>query len=58
MDIEGEYFTADIDVIPVDDSFDKRKAELLVGLLVNLFDKYVNLNKKVPPEILSSLVRY
>ena len=55
MDIEGEYFTADIDVIPVDDSFDKRKTELLSRALVNLFDKYVNLNKKVPPEILSSL---
>ncbi len=55
MDIEGEYFTADIDVIPVDDSYDKRKAELLSRALVNLFDKYVNLNKKVPPEILSSL---
>ena len=55
MDIEGEYFTADIDVIPVDDSYDKRKTELLSRALVNLFDKYVNLNKKVPPEILSSL---
>ncbi|KAG1661916.1 Lon protease [Nymphon striatum] len=52
---KGDYFTADIDVIPVDDSFDKRKTELLSRALVNLFDKYVNLNKKVPPEILSSL---
>jgi len=55
MDPEGDFFTADINVIPVDDDYDKRKTELLGRALVNLFDKYVNLNKKVPPEILSSL---
>ncbi len=55
MDPEGDFFTADIDVIPVDTDYDQRKTELLGRALVNLFDKYVNLNKKVPPEILSSL---
>ncbi len=55
MDPEGDFFTADISVIPVDTDYDQRKTELLGRALVNLFDKYVNLNKKVPPEILSSL---
>ena len=55
IDTSGEYFTADINVIPVDSDYDQRKTELLARALVNLFDKYVNLNKKVPPEILSSL---
>ena len=55
IDTSGEYFTADINVIPVDTDYDQRKTELLARALVNLFDKYVNLNKKVPPEILSSL---
>jgi len=55
MDPSGEYFTADISIIPVDTDYEQRKAELLGRALVNLFDKYVNLNKKVPPEILSSL---
>jgi len=55
MHPEGEFFTADINVIPVDNDYDQRKTELLGRALVNLFDKYVNLNKKVPPEILSSL---
>ena len=55
MDTDGEFFTADIDVLSVDESGDGRKVELLSRALVNLFDKYVNLNKKVPPEILSSL---
>ncbi len=55
MDPDGDYFTADIDVIPVDTDYDQRKTELLGRALLNLFEKYVNLNKKVPPEILSSL---
>ena len=55
MDIEGEFFTADIDVLPAEEDEDTRKVELLSRALINLFDKYVNLNKKVPPEILSSL---
>jgi len=55
MDTEGEFFTADIYVLTAEDDTDTRKAELLSRALINLFDKYVNLNKKVPPEILSSL---
>jgi len=55
MHTEGEFFTADINIIPVDIDYDQRKTELLGRALLNLFDKYVNLNKKVPPEILSSL---
>ncbi len=55
MDTEGDYFTADINILPIDNDYDERKVDLLGRALVNLFDKYVNLNKKVPPEILSSL---
>ncbi len=55
MDTAGDYFTADINVLAVENDFDERKVDLLGRALVNLFDKYVNLNKKVPPEILSSL---
>ncbi|MEE9444905.1 MAG: LON peptidase substrate-binding domain-containing protein, partial [Cocleimonas sp.] len=58
MDTGGEYFTADVSVVDDDKDVsdeEQRKTELLSRALVNLFDKYVNLNKKVPPEILSSL---
>ena len=55
IDTEGDYFTADIKVLAVDAGYDERKVELLARALLNLFDKYVSLNKKVPPEILSSL---
>ena len=58
LDTSGDYFTANIDIIDVDNTEgveEDRKVELLSRALINLFDKYVNLNKKVPPEILSSL---
>ncbi len=55
MDVGGDFFTADINVLSIEVGDDTRKVELLSRALVNLFDKYVNLNKKVPPEILSSL---
>jgi len=55
MDVDGDFFTAAIEVLPADQDYDKRKVELLGRALLNLFDKYVSLNKKVPPEILSSL---
>ncbi|MCH6546562.1 MAG: endopeptidase La, partial [Deltaproteobacteria bacterium] len=34
---------------------DDREAEVLLRSVLNLFDQYVKLNKKVPPEILTSL---
>ncbi len=55
VNADDKHFTADIAVIPVDEDFDERKVELLSRMLLNLFDKYVKLNKKIPPEILSSL---
>ncbi|PWQ92956.1 endopeptidase La [Leucothrix arctica] len=55
VNTDDNYFTADITVIPVTEDFDERKVDLLSRMLLNLFDKYVKLNKKIPPEILSSL---
>ena len=55
VDTDGDYFTANITVLPAEEEQDARKVDLLGRALLNLFDKYVNLNKKVPPEILSSL---
>ena len=52
---DDNHFSADITVIPVSDDYDERKVDLLSRMLLNLFDKYVKLNKKIPPEILSSL---
>ena len=52
---EDEYFTADISVLQNDETEDEKKLEVLSRSIVNLFEQYVKLNKKVPPEVLTSL---
>ncbi|MGD9388188.1 MAG: endopeptidase La [Gammaproteobacteria bacterium] len=52
---EGEYFTADIEVLEDADALDDREIEVLTRSVVAQFENYVKLSKKVPPEILTSL---
>ena len=52
---ESEYFTAEISVLDNDEQDDEKKLEVLSRSIVNLFEQYVKLNKKVPPEVLTSL---
>ena len=53
--IEADYLTANVEIITTDDNGEERKLELLSRMLVNQFEKYVKLNKKIPSEVLSSL---
>ncbi len=55
IDDESPYFAAEVERRPSVLDLDERKAEVMGRSLVNLFEQYVKLNKKVPPEILSSL---
>ncbi|MEL0587239.1 MAG: endopeptidase La [Candidatus Thiodiazotropha sp. (ex. Lucinoma kazani)] len=50
-----EFFTARLETLT--DSLDVagRESEVLMRSATNLFDQYVKLNKKVPPEVLTSL---
>ncbi len=50
-----EYYTAQIARIEEGGTLDEREADVLMRSVLNLFDQYVKLNKKVPPEILTSL---
>ncbi len=52
---EGEHFSADVTLIADDDRYDEREIDVLVRSIVAQFEHYVKLNKKVPPEILTSL---
>jgi ATP-dependent Lon protease len=52
---EGEYFTADLELIDERVDAESRELEGLRRSVVSQFDNYVKLNKKVPPEILTSL---
>ena len=51
---QEDYFTAQIKELD-DEVVDDRESEVLVRSLTTQFDQYVKLNKKIPPEILTSL---
>jgi len=51
----NEYYSAAIKMLEKAGPVDDREAEVLLRSVLNLFDQYVKLNKKVPPEILTSL---
>ena len=49
-----DYFTAQV-LENDEEELDERESEVLVRSLTTQFDQYVKLNKKIPPEILTSL---
>ena len=54
MDVDG-YFAADMTPLPDVEQYDEREIDVLTRSVVSHFEQYVKLNKKVPPEILTSL---
>jgi len=57
---EDGYFVAnysfpEIAPVEIDEDSDGKELDVLVRSVTNMFDQYVKMNKKVPPEILSSL---
>ena len=50
-----EYFSADIRLIEEDQDSASREVDVLKRSVISQFEHYVKLNKKVPPEILTSL---
>ena len=54
--VEAESETrADIEVMPVVAPSDQREADAAARSLIALFEQYVKLNRKVPPELLTTL---
>ena len=51
----SDYFSAEISVLKEDDQYDEREIDVFVRSIIAQFEQYVKLNKKVPPEILTSL---
>ena len=49
------FFTAHLEVLVQEEDADNKELEIQTRSLLALFDQYVKLNKKVPPEILTSL---
>ena len=54
IDVE-DHFSAAITILNEDDRHDEREIDVLVRSIVSQFEQYVKMNKKVPPEILTSL---
>ena len=53
--VVGEYFTAETSPIKDEDQYDEREMDVLTRSVITQFEQYVKLNRKVPPEILTSL---
>ncbi len=51
----GEYFVAKVSLLGDGEAYDEREMDVLVRSAVSQFEQYVKLNRKVPPEILTSL---
>ena len=51
----GDHFSAEISMLTEDDRHDEREIDVLVRAIIAQFEQYVKMNKKVPPEILTSL---
>jgi len=49
-----EFFSAQVSLVPQQRT-DERESEVLMRSVLAQFDQYVKLNKKIPPEILTSL---
>jgi ATP-dependent Lon protease len=52
---ENGYFEAWWDLLPVDDSHTQQELDVAMRSLVSLFEQYVKLNRKIPPELLTTL---
>ncbi len=50
-----EYFTAEYTLLQDENLTQEKEMEVLMRSSFDLFDQYVKLNKKVPPEVLTSL---
>jgi ATP-dependent Lon protease len=51
----NQYFSADISSLKDVEQFDEREIDVLSRSVISQFEQYVKLNRKVPPEILTSL---
>jgi ATP-dependent Lon protease len=51
----GDHFSAEITLLDEEDRHDEREIDVLVRSIITQFEQYVKLNKKVPPEVLTSL---
>ncbi len=52
---ENGFFEAFWELVPLDDESSEKELEVTMRSLVSLFEQYVKLNRKIPPELLTTL---
>jgi len=52
---DSGFFEAHWDLIPMQEGASERELEVTMRSLVSLFEQYVKLNRKIPPELLTTL---
>ena len=50
-----QSFSAEFEVLTEEDTYDEKEMDVLSRSVISRFEQYVKLNKKIPPEILTSL---
>jgi len=55
LETTDAFFTAHVELVEPDDRDEEKELEVMTRSLLAIFEQYVKLNKKVPPEILTSL---
>ena len=50
-----DYFSAENKLLAENDRYDVREIDVMVRAIITQFEQYVKLNKKIPPEVLTSL---
>ena len=53
--VAADFFAAFVEPLPDGDAYAERETDVLVRSVVSQFEQYVKLNKKIPPEVLTSL---
>jgi len=55
FEVDSGFFEAYWDLVPLDDESSEKELEVTMRSLVSLFEQYVKLNRKIPPELLTTL---
>ena len=50
-----EHFSAEVEELLEDETYDEKEMDVLSHSVMSRFEQYVKLNKKIPPEVLTSL---
>ena len=53
--VSGQFFAAEVTLLKDAEQYDEREMDVLTRSVITQFEQYVKLNRKVPPEILTSL---